>query len=147
MIISSLTVQIIHLLTVVFVTSLPFITNKYDIYYIIGIFCVILHWNIFNGECILSYFEKKLIDSNYNFGDIDGSVFKNILGIETSNALIYSNLLIFIFVLYRNYGKPVFKTMIIFLPFICVLFIMSKQNKFKKMLDFKKTNNYFLVSK
>jgi hypothetical protein len=129
----SLAVQIIHLLLVAFVTFFPLLTDKYDVYYFISIFCVVLHWNIFNGECIASYYEKKFIDPNYNFGDAHESLFKQILGKKTTDTLIFSNVIVVMFILYRNYGKPSFKTILIITVFIFMLFYTATKIKFKKI--------------
>jgi hypothetical protein len=129
----SLVVQILHLLLVAFVTFFPLLTNKYDIYYFLLIFSVILHWNIFNGECIASYYEKKFIDSNYKLGDVQESLFKQILGKKTTDTLIFSNIIVVIFLLYRNYGKPTFKTILIITVFIFILFYTATKIKFKKI--------------
>lgn len=60
----------------IIIVSLPFLlrlyyinNNKYDIYLLIFILFLRIHWFFFKGECILSYFEKKIALSNYNMGD------------------------------------------------------------------------------
>jgi hypothetical protein len=127
----SLAIQILHLLTVVFVTFFTFVTDKYDVYYFIFLLLTVLHWNIFKGECIASYYEKKFINQNYKFGDIKESLFKQILGKKTTDTLIYSNALVIIFILYRNYGKPTFKTILAVVLFILILYYTSTKIKFK----------------
>jgi len=64
----SLVMQLIH---TIFVTSLiifPLITSKYDLQYAILILLMTLHWVLCCGECIISYFEKKLLNDKYQMG-------------------------------------------------------------------------------
>ena len=42
--------------------------NKFDLIYIIFVFCIFLHWTFFNGECIISYYYKKNMDESYIAG-------------------------------------------------------------------------------
>ena len=60
-----MTVAFLHFVTTVFTMGYPFIFNRrYDLPYIIIYTLIILHWVVFS-ECILSYFEKVLIDPTY----------------------------------------------------------------------------------
>ena len=128
----SLGIQILHLLLVFCVTFIPLLTNKYDVYYFIFLLCTVLHWNIFNGECIASYYEKKFIDPNYKFGDAEESLFKQILGKKTTNSLIHSNSIVILFLLYRNYNKPIFTTILLLSIFVVIMYYTSLKIKFKK---------------
>jgi hypothetical protein len=139
----SLAIQILHLLLVIFVTFFTLLTDKYDVYYFLFLLATVLHWNIFNGECIASYYEKKFINPNYKFGDAQESLFKQILGKNTTNSLIYSNIIVIIFLLYRNYGKPTFKTILVLALFIIILYNTSTKIKFKNY----KLNSLTFVSK
>jgi hypothetical protein len=40
----------------------------YDSYYLLFVSLMIIHWFIFNGECILDYWEKRILDKNYKIG-------------------------------------------------------------------------------
>lgn len=60
----------LHYTVLCFMTLYPFLFSKrFDFYYIIIAFNVFISWKIFRGECILSYLEKKYMNSNYNLGD------------------------------------------------------------------------------
>jgi hypothetical protein len=63
--------RILHILNDLFVSLYIFIfrTTKYDIYYLSYVMLIYVHWFIFNGECLLSYMEKKLLDIKYKMGD------------------------------------------------------------------------------
>lgn len=131
----SLGLQIVHLLGSIVAPFIPILTDKYDLIYVIFILCVTLHWIIFEGECILSYFEKKLLDSNYNFGDIHGSLFKNILGKKTTDIFIQLNFISLIIILFRNYSKPCFTTISLMILFIVILYYSSGKIKSKSNLN------------
>lgn len=61
--------KIFHILNEIFLSTYVFFFNKkYDIYYVIYIQIIILHWICLKNECILSYLEKKLINKNYILG-------------------------------------------------------------------------------
>ena len=64
-------IELLHYLNDFFLGFYIFIfrTNKYDIYYSVYFLLMVLHWIIFKNECILSYFEKKIIDKDYKLGD------------------------------------------------------------------------------
>lgn len=55
--------------------------NWFDIVYIYILYIIYLHWSFFNGECIISYWHKKKMDSTYIAGqDVfmhDYSIFLN----------------------------------------------------------------------
>lgn len=139
----SLAIQLAHVGLVGFVTFFTLLTDKYDVYYFVLLLCTVLHWNIFDGECLASYYEKKFIDPNYKFGDAEESLFKGILGRNTTNILINSNALVIIFLLYRNYGKPTFPSMIALIVFIVILYYTSTKITFKT----KKLNTLSFLSK
>ena len=62
-------IQIIHILNELFLSTYIFIFNKkYDVYFMIYIFIIFLHWIFLQNECILSYIEKKIINKNYTLG-------------------------------------------------------------------------------
>ncbi len=64
-------VMFIHILNELFLSTYIFIfKKKYDIYYMIFVFIIILHWMFFKYECTLSYIEKKLINSDYKLGTL-----------------------------------------------------------------------------
>lgn len=64
--------SIIHILIVYIPLILRIIfynVTKYDIYLLLFILTIRLHWFFFKGECILNYFEKKIVIPNYKIGD------------------------------------------------------------------------------
>lgn len=131
----SLIIQIIHLIIIFCVTLTPLLTNKYDMLYLIILFLIILHWNIFKGECILSYYEKKYLYPNYKMGDFDSSPFKKILGTNTTNTIIYFNGITILLVLQRNYGTKYFPIMFCIFCLTAGLFYTSTKIKFNKTFD------------
>jgi hypothetical protein len=60
---------VIHMLCEFFLCIYVFIIpKKYDIYYVLYITLLIILKLIFKYECIINYFDKKLIDPNYILG-------------------------------------------------------------------------------
>jgi len=51
--------------------SYPYIilNTAYDIYFSAAALITVVSWYIFKGECLISYFEKKIKDPNYSLGD------------------------------------------------------------------------------
>uniref|UniRef100_A0A6C0E5A9 Uncharacterized protein n=1 Tax=viral metagenome TaxID=1070528 RepID=A0A6C0E5A9_9ZZZZ len=62
-------IQNIHFLNDIFICLYPYIMNPiFDIYIVVYAFLTVLSWTILKGECILSYFEKKLENIGYELG-------------------------------------------------------------------------------
>jgi hypothetical protein len=64
--------SILHILMVYIPFTLRTIfynETKYDVYILVFVLLMRLHWYFFKGECILSYFGKKLVIPNYKIGD------------------------------------------------------------------------------
>jgi hypothetical protein len=97
--------QIIHLFIDFFCVSYIYIFNPiYDIYFCGFILLQTLHWAVLKNECIVSYIEKKLIDSNYELGSNPKwiphyDVFYNEFMKTAKAFLIISGLL---YVMFRN---------------------------------------------
>ena len=63
--------KIFHLNWYIFLLPLIFIERQLLFKSIIMIFFIIhIHWDIFN-ECIVSYFQKKKLNKNYNMGELE----------------------------------------------------------------------------
>lgn len=62
--------KLIHNINDFFIILYVFIfrTNKYDLYFSIYLFVIVLHRLLLKNECILSYLEKKIIDKDYVLG-------------------------------------------------------------------------------
>jgi hypothetical protein len=121
----SLLVQILHLGFAILSPLMPILSHKYDLYYVIIIFLTTLHWNIFKGECIGSYYEKKFLDPNYQLGDNKESLFKNILGESTTDIFIQLNFIGLFIVLHRNYGLKNFRTIAVLVFSSIILYYSS----------------------
>jgi hypothetical protein len=63
-------IVLIHLLINVLTNYYIFYTknNKYDYYYLIYVYFLILHWTFLNTECIVSYLFKKYKNNDYVLG-------------------------------------------------------------------------------
>ena len=62
--------QLIHFFIDAFCMSYIFLFNPiYDIYYSCFVLLQTIHWGVLKNECIVSYFEKKMINPDYELGD------------------------------------------------------------------------------
>jgi len=126
---------VIHMLCEFFLCIYVFIIpKKYDIYYVLYITLLIILKLIFKYECIINYFDKKLIDPNYILGSNPKYVpYKRKLYNDNKyfifmiNCLIVLNLLM---IFMRNKGSFV-KTTCIF-NIMMWIFIEYKTNTFSK---------------
>lgn len=127
--ITSLGIQIFHAILTLFTFIFPHLYQKYDLYYIIYIFLVHLHWYIFKGECISTYFEKKTLDSLYKMGDnINWSPFHNIIGKSTMKLITTLYIINFCLILYRNYNTTNFYPIVLLLILIIILkYLINKK--------------------
>lgn len=63
-------VTLLHVFIDVFLMFYIFIfKSAFDIYYCTFVLLQTLHWGLLKNECIITYTEKKLIDSDYQLGD------------------------------------------------------------------------------
>lgn len=118
-------IRVIHLfINLCFSTYIIFfITPKYDLIYIVLFILMMIHWNIFKGECILDYWEKKILDPTYMIGD---NIYKHIY-----TEMIYSKfmqisvifiMLTLIIIIYRS--PYIHYEIIKFILSICIIFIV-----------------------
>jgi len=108
-------VQLIHFFIDAFCMSYIFLFNPmYDIYYCCFVFLQTIHWGLLKNECIVSYYEKTLINPNYKLGDNPKwiphyKIYHNKITILLKAILILGTLGIVIF---RNKKNDI--------PYICV---------------------------
>ena len=121
-----LLVEFIHLINDLFISFYVFIfywTKKYDLYFIIYFSLINLHWYIFKNECIISYFEKIIIDKNYKLGDNPYyHPFQSHFPKSLFNFLYYFKILQIFIIFFRNSDNY------IILSFILTLIIFKIYN-------------------
>ena len=62
-------IRFVHYCTFTFSIIYPFVFDKqYDVYYLIFGILLYISWKVHNGECILSLWEKQLLDPEYIAG-------------------------------------------------------------------------------
>jgi hypothetical protein len=63
-------IAFIHLLIILFTIFYVFYTKnkEYDYIYLTYIYFLVLHWTFLNGECICSYYFKKIQNNDYELG-------------------------------------------------------------------------------
>ena len=110
----SIGIQIFHTILSIYTTLFPHIYQKYDIYYIIYLFLLSLHWYLCKGECIITYLEKKILNKSYKLGDNPNySPFHNIIGKKTMKLLNSLFIINYLLILYRNYNSSNFNIIIL----------------------------------
>lgn len=123
----SKTIVILHIIIVLIPTIFILFRHNpiYDLYYILYFLIIRGHWYFLNGECILSYIEKKIILPNYKLGqDIFCSPSSIILGHDKINLDNKQNFksedykditdnLLLLFLLFRNRNTKYFNLMLI----------------------------------
>jgi hypothetical protein len=96
-------IQFFHFLIDIITTTYIFIFNPYyDIYYSLFLFLQTSHWPLIKDECIISYFEKKIIDPNYEMGSNASycphyEIYHNEITLLLKSLLIIITLLIIIY--------------------------------------------------
>lgn len=61
--------QNVHFINDMFVCIYPYIIpTAYDVYFVAFAFITVLSWIVFKNECILSYYEKKMENPDYEMG-------------------------------------------------------------------------------
>ena len=128
----SLVFQIFHTILTLFTALFPHIYTTYDIYYLIYILIVALQWYIFKGECLITYLEKKTLDSSYKLGDKPTySPFYDIIGhsvMALLNSIYFIN---FSLIIYRNLDNKHLYLIIFFIVSTTIINIIVSY-KFKK---------------
>jgi hypothetical protein len=82
----------VHILIGVLLSFYAFLTKKnpvIDYLYILINVGIFLHWTYFNGECILTYYHKKLDNPNYKPGEnVNLSEYSNNFYTKLSNIVL-----------------------------------------------------------
>lgn len=121
----------IHILPVI-ITIIYINETKYDIYILLFILLIKIHWFFLKGECLISYIEKKIVLDNYKLGDdlycIPINYLLNLNYIYKKEKIfdnpiiksIYNNILIF-YILYKNINSTNFNEMFIIVLLIIII--------------------------
>ncbi len=97
---------IVHLIIPIIQSVYCFIfkRNWFDIFYIFVLYFIYLHWSFFNGECIISYWHKKKLDSTYiagqdvfahDYSEIFNSTMSYLFAVFTNIFAMYNLYIIF----------------------------------------------------
>jgi len=92
----------IHILVVLYTIlySICVKNNKYDYIYLAYIYFLLLHWTFFKGECIVSYYLKKIENNDYELGsDFTNDEYYYILG----DYKYYANIVVSIILIINIY--------------------------------------------
>jgi len=109
-----------------FVFFILFLLNdtRYDIYFILFLLGIRVHWFLLKGECIFTYIEKKILNPDYVLGsDLyfmpshiisgKGYINKRLELFSKENFVNLTDNIFVIFILYRNIKSPNFNLMLV----------------------------------
>ena len=128
--------------------------TKYDIYLMLFILSIRLHWIFFKGECIISYFEKKIVKPTYKMGEEIYSspyldlIYKNRKISKDQISRYYQdfteNLVIF-FILFTNIKSENFN-LILVLSLISIILFMCSNFSYRDHLKKRLSQNENTIS-
>lgn len=125
---------VIHMLCEFFLCLYVFIiSKKFDIYYALYILLLIVLKLIFKYECIINYFDKKLIDPNYVLGsDIKYVPYKRKLYKDNQYFIFFINCLIILnlLIIFMRNKNTIIKSICLF-NIILWIFIEYKTQTIK----------------
>lgn len=106
---------------------------KYDKMYLSFIFILYFHWIFIKGECIFTYAEQKLMDSNYKMGsDIYNHPWLNLLiGKQNVNPILVISY-IFVILNVSTVSKRFFTNQIIYYIIVFVLLANSLKSNIER---------------
>lgn len=83
-------------------------TKQYDLYFMIYLLLIVMHWILLRNECISSYFEKKALDPTYVLGSrpYDHPFYDAFLSKPLILFLNWVKMITIIFILLRNLDDP-----------------------------------------
>jgi len=121
-------IGLLHFLATLVINLYAFLfaKNRFDFAYILFMMSVVISWTFYNGECWISYYEKKKKDPEYVAGTLvdDLSDINELVGVKNAAfvrvyylAMMCANALSLYFVLLRN-SYPVWLSRV-----FCSLFI------------------------
>jgi hypothetical protein len=150
---------IFHILVVAIPFGLRYIywnVRKYDVYLMLFLLSIRAHWAFCNGECIVSYFEKKIAIPSYKLGDdIFCSPFGELFGfhkLSTSTNIFFSdyykdfreNILV-VALLYVNRDSKNFNLLII-IAIACIIASMCYNIYYREYVKNRKINGKEYIS-
>ena len=111
-----------------------YINKKYDFYYLLYFILIFIHWIGLKNECIISYFEKKLIDPTYKFGS--NPCYHPYRDLITKEILYFLDILkifTFFYILYRNLDNGYIISEFLILFSLCLNLYNNNNNSYLKI--------------
>ena len=94
--------MLLHSLVLIYLITFPLLFPQLDVFYLITVSIVTLHWVFLENECIISFFEKKCFDSSYTLGGDSRSVFYDFFFFRKKYLFSFLYFCSLIIVLLRN---------------------------------------------
>jgi hypothetical protein len=122
--------------------------NKYDYIYLAYIYFLLLHWTFFKGECIVSYYFKKIQNNEYELGsDFTNDEYYYILGDYKKYGIVFASIILIINILIISNRNNI-KNYIIFI-FILLLqsytLVLSFFTNYNKNINFQLFNEIIKI--
>jgi len=122
--------------------------NKYDYIYLAYIYFLLLHWTFFKGECIVSYYLKKIKNNEYELGsDFTNDEYHYILGDYKKYGIILASIILIINIFIISNRNNI-NNYIIFL-FILLLqsyiLVLSSFTNYNKNINFQLFNEIIKI--
>jgi hypothetical protein len=128
---------LVHLLHSVFIAAYAFIVPKHSIWdflYVIWHILINLHWTYLNGECIVTYMHKKMLDPSYQPGqasvemsDMAVALNKDVVQQVVAICVMFTGVSLYI-VMKRNAYKPTCIVLPLVIAFYTYLLLLRIPN-------------------
>ena len=142
-------IEYMHLLLTIFIAVYVFcIEDKYYDYIYLGyIYFVLLHWTFLKGECIISYWFKKLRNNDYKLGtDFINDDFEYLLSGYRQYILILVNILMVVNIYMVCKRNNIHNYIIILFALVYITFFVSYALSFYYFDNYHINKNYLLVN-
>lgn len=130
-----LAVRFVHYIVVIFSTTYIFVFDRsFDVFYVVFVFLMFAHWQLFNNECILNavetshYIEDYLFGSNPELNLYMRAIFRDL----TKTVMIFCGIMVvssIMYVLYRSTFIPTPTRIMIAVLYIAYVVYVKKNNQ------------------
>jgi len=123
--------KLLHLVNEIFISFYILFfwwTKEYDLYFMIYLLLIVVHWILLRNECISSYFEKKAMDPSYVLGSrpYHHPFYDTFLSKRIILFLNWIKMITIAFILIRNLDEPSIVVMCIVVMFLQILNYIRK---------------------
>lgn len=121
----------LHSLWFFYICCLPFFPRKFDYFHLSIVEILIIHWQIFNGECIWTYLIKKKENPNYVMGsDTNSTDISDDIGEELYRIGQYGYKLSFLYIYLRLSNFSIIPQFYFFAIYLILYRIKYKHSRY-----------------